>query len=162
MLTKIYSYPGIADGEIQIKAGNALVRVPFTGGHIDRKNARNATYTTSDPVMQLIIENSHMFGRRIFLDRTYGTAEVKPATTTTTTTTKKEESPAAEIEEKETGGVSSSASITEYPEVTTFDGAVAVLKANGVKAVSLRTKAAARRAAASLGIAFPNYSFDEE
>lgn len=159
MLTKIYSYPGIADGEIQIKVGNALVRVPFTGGHIDRKNARNATYTTSDPVMQLIIENSHMFGRRIFLDRTYGTAEVKPATTTTT---KKEESPATEVEEEETDEVSSSVSITEYPEVTTFDGAVAVLKANGVKAVSLRTKAAARRAAASLGIAFPNYSFDEE
>lgn len=159
MLTKIYSYPGIADGEIQIKVGNALVRVPFTGGHIDRKNARNATYTTSDPVMQLIIENSHMFGRRIFLDRTYGTAEVKPATTTTT---KKEESPVTEVEEEETDEVSSSVSITEYPEVTTFDGAVAVLKANGVKAVSLRTKAAARRAAASLGIAFPNYSFDEE
>lgn len=159
MLTKIYSYPGIADGEIQIKVGNALVRVPFTGGHIDRKNARNATYTTSDPVMQLIIENSHMFGRRIFLDRTYGTAEVKPATTTTT---KKEESSATEVEEEETDEVSSSVSITEYPEVTTFDGAVAVLKANGVKAVSLRTKAAARRAAASLGIAFPNYSFDEE
>lgn len=159
MLTKIYSYPGIADGEIQIKVGNALVRVPFTGGHIDRKNARNATYTTSDPVMQLIIENSHMFGRRIFLDRTYGSAEVKPATTTTT---KKEESPATEVEEEETDEVSSSVGITEYPEVTTFDGAVAVLKANGVKAVSLRTKAAARRAAASLGIAFPNYSFDEE
>ena len=159
MLTKIYSYPGIADGEIQIKVGNALVRVPFTGGHIDRKNARNATYTTSDPVMQLIIENSHMFGRRIFLDRTYGTAEVKPATTSTT---KKEESPVTEVEEEKTDEVSSSVSITEYPEVTTFDGAVAVLKANGVKAVSLRTKAAARRAAASLGIAFPNYSFDEE
>lgn len=159
MLTKVYSYPGIADGEIQIKVGNALIRVPFTGGHIDRKNARNATYTTSDPVMQQIIEGSHMFGRRIFLDRTYGTAEAKPSNTTVV---KKVETPGIEEQSDIEDEIPSVMGKTEYPEVTTFDGAVAVLKANGVKAVSLRTKTAARRAAASLGIVFPNYSFDGE
>ncbi len=158
MITKVYSYPGIADGEIQIKVGNALIRVPFTGGHIDRKNARNATYATSDPVMQHIIEDSHMFGRRIFLDKTYGTAEVKPANTTAV---KKETAIVIPAEEEPEEAVSAS-STTEYPEVATYDGAVSVLKANGVKAVNLRTKAAVKRAAASLGIVFPNYSFDEE
>ena len=45
--------------------------------------------------------------------------------------------------------------------MNSFEGAIAVLKANGVKAVSLRTVASAAKAANALGIVFPNYSFEE-
>lgn len=149
MLRKVYSYPGIAEGEVQLRAGKALVRVPFTNGRLDKKNHRNATYVTGDPVVQSIIEGSSMFGHRIFLEQTYGI----------------DDAPTVSKSEHSVDGVLKTASVTDeekvYPEVNSFEGAVAVLKANGVKAVSLRTVASAAKAANALGIVFPNYSFEE-
>lgn len=138
MIQKVYSYPGIAAGDILIKVGLAgFVRIPFAGGILDRKCSRPATYATSDPITQAIIENSPLFGSHIFLKDVYGQEEVVEE----------------DISEKKDPIV--------YEDVTTFEEVVSILKSNyGVKAQSLRTSASVQKVANSLGIVFPNYNFD--
>ena len=155
MTRKIYSYPGISNGEIQIKAGKALIKVTFSNGYLDKKMNRPATYSTGDPVMQQIIENSDLFGKRIFLYKEFsdGKPNVKAAPGINRANVNK-------VEPAEPTGTAEPApeEVVEYPEVTSFEGAVAVLKAlPGVKATSLRTVESALKVAASKGISFPNF-----
>lgn len=149
MTRKIYSYPGISNGEIQIKAGKALIKVTFSNGYLDKKMNRPATYSTGDPVMQQIIENSDLFGKRIFLYKEFsdGTPNVQASPRMNQANVNKVEPAETELKE-----------VVEYPEVTSFEGAVAVLKSlPGVKATSLRTVESALKVAASKGISFPNF-----
>lgn len=155
MVRKVYAYPGIASGDILIKVGmKAHIRVPFAGGYLDKKMTRPATYATADPVMQQIIENSELFGRRIFIKNTYGNPvePVEPAV---------KEEPVAEAPAVAAEPVAEEKTITEYPEVTTWEEAVKVLKSiPGVKVASLRTPASTKKVAALNGVVFPNYNFD--
>ena len=139
MVRKTYSYPGIAQGDILVKVGmKGHIRIPFRNGYLDKKMSRPATYSTGDPVMQSIIEKSELFGHRIFLKDIYGADEPNGADQTVENSEKK-----------------------EYPEVKTFDEAVAVLKSlPGVKATTLRTHSSAQKVAAINGIVFPNYNWD--
>lgn len=142
MIRKVYSYPGIAAGDVQIRVGKALIKVPFANGYLDKKMSRPAVYSTGDPVMQAIIESSDLFGRRIFLQNTYGSEDVEPAPV-----------------EAPTNGAIGDASV--YPEVTNWEEAVKVLKAiPGVKVTSLRTPDSAKKVAESHGVVFPNYNFE--
>lgn len=159
MVRKVYAYPGIASGDILIKVGQkGHIRVSFSNGYLDKKMSRPATYSTGDPVMQQIIENSDLFGRRIFLQNTFGSeaAPVKTVATSGLASTDGELDTIADIIESATLSTA-----TEYPEVTTWEEAVKVLKAvPGVKVASLRTPASAKKVAALNGIHFPNYNFD--
>lgn len=152
MARKIYSYPGIVAGEIIIKSGSGTkIRVPFANGHLDRKMRRPATFSTSDPVTQAIIENSYMFNHRIFIERVFEDENDK------------KEQPGAVKSDEVTDDdvVYELPEATEYPEVTTFAEAVAVLKSlPGVKATGLRSLAAAKRTAEANAIIFPNYNFE--
>jgi len=66
--------------------------------------------------------------------------------------------PAEGVSESETTEDSSAAS---YPDVTTFEEAVGILKGiPGVKVANLRTPASAKKVAALNGVVFPNYNFD--
>ena len=146
MIRKVYSYPGIAAGDVQIRVGKALIKVPFANGYLDKKMSRPAVYSTGDPVMQSIIESSDLFGHRIFLQNTYGSTYgsegVEPAPV-----------------EEPTNGAIDDASV--YPEVTNWEEAVKVLKAiPGVKVTSLRTPDSAKKVAESHGVVFPNYNFE--
>lgn len=146
MIRKVYSYPGIAAGDVQIRVGKALIKVPFANGYLDKKMSRPAVYSTGDPVMQSIIESSDLFGRRIFLQNTYGNTYgsegVEPAPV-----------------EPPTNVTVDAASV--YPEVTNWEEAVKVLKAiPGVKVTSLRTPDSAKKVAESHGVVFPNYNFE--
>ncbi len=153
MVRKVYAYPGIASGDILVKVGlKAHVRVSFTNGYIDKKMSRPATYSTGDPVMQQIIENSELFGRRIFLQNTYS-SESAPAKAAATVVD--ESNPVAESID------STVTTASEYPEVTSWEEAVKILKAiPGVKVANLRTPASAKKVAAANGVYFPNYNFD--
>ena len=114
--------------------------------------------------MQAIIENSPQFGHRIFLRDTFdipGTPEVKKAA--------KVSIPSVSIPAEDPApaeGVSESASTEDstaasYPDVTTFEEAVGVLKGiPGVKVANLRTPASAKKVAALKGVVFPNYNFE--
>ena len=163
MVRKVYAYPGMANIIVPVPCGRATINVTFKDGCLDKKQSRPATYSTGDPVMQAIIENSPQFGHRIFLRDTFdipGTPEVKvPRVSSPSLSVHAEDSTPTE-------GVSESASTEDstaasYPDVTTFEEAVGVLKGiPGVKVANLRTPASAKKVAALKGVIFPNYNFE--
>ncbi len=79
-----YGAPRLVDWVAQIKAGAATVRVHFTGGALTSYGVTPAEYTTGNPFIQKVIEQSSYFkeGRIILLRRTQipdNTMPVKPA-----------------------------------------------------------------------------------
>lgn len=76
-----YGAPRLVDWVAQIKAGAATVRVHFTGGALTSYGVTPAEYTTSNPFIQKVIENSSYFkeGRIILLRRTTVEEPKKPA-----------------------------------------------------------------------------------
>lgn len=76
-----YGAPRLVDWVAQIKAGAATVRVHFTGGALTSYGVTPAEYTTSNPFIQKVIENSSYFkeGRIILLRRTTVEKPKKPA-----------------------------------------------------------------------------------
>ena len=113
-------------------------------------------YSTSDKVEQQIIENSPLFGKRIFLYRTYGQPEE-------VVEERKVQTPADAPSQTSANAPSQTPAVketTEYPEVTTYEDAIAVLKGiEGVKATQLRSRVSAKSVAEVHGIIFPNFEF---
>ena len=133
MLRKTYGVPGKIETVMVLKAGQNDVVVNFKGGSIVDFARKPASYSTTNPIYQAIIENSAQFKRgEIVL---LGTIEV--------------------------GGASHAAAakksgVKEYPEVTGTQKAIEVLKSLGADTTSVKTKADAKRIAAELNISFPN------
>ena len=147
-MTKVYSYPGLTAGIITIPVGRTAIKIEFSKGYFDKKLRKPALYSTSDKVEQQIIENSPLFGKRIFLYRTYGQPEEVVEERKVQTPA---DAPSQAAAVKET---------TEYPEVTTYEDAIAVLKGiEGVKATQLRSRVSAKSVAEVHGIIFPNFEF---
>ena len=148
---------------VPVPCGRATINVTFKDGCLDKKQSRPATYSTGDPVMQAIIENSPQFGHRIFLRDTFdipGTPEVKTprASKPSVSAPAQDPTPAEGVSESASTEDSTAAS---YPDVTTFEEAVGILKGiPGVKVANLRTPASAKKVAALNGVVFPNYNFD--
>lgn len=155
-MTKVYSYPGLTAGIITIPVGRTAIKIEFSKGYFDKKLRKPALYSTSDKVEQQIIENSPLFGKRIFLYRTYGQPEEvmeerKVQTPADAPSQTPADAPSQTQVVKET---------TEYPEVTTYEDAIAVLKGiEGVKATQLRSRVSAKSVAEVHGIIFPNFEF---
>ena len=155
-MTKVYSYPGLTAGIITIPVGRTAIKIEFSKGYFDKKLRKPALYSTSDKVEQQIIENSPLFGKRIFLFRTYGQPEEvveerKVQTPADAPSQASADAPSQAPAVKET---------TEYPEVTTYEDAIAVLKGiEGVKATQLRSRVSAKSVAEVHGIIFPNFEF---
>ena len=155
-MTKVYSYPGRTAGIITIPGGRTAIKIEFSKGYFDKKLRKPALYSTSDKVEQQIIENSPLFGKRIFLYRTYGQPEEvveerKVQTPADAPSQTPADAPSQTPAVKET---------TEYPEVTTYEDAIAVLKGiDGVKATQLRSRVSAKSVAEVHGIIFPNFEF---
>ena len=155
-MTKVYSYPGLTAGIITIPVGRTAIKIEFSKGYFDKKLRKPALYSTSDKVEQQIIENSPLFGKRIFLYRTYGQPEEvveerKVQTPADAPSQTPADAPSQTPAVKET---------TEYPEVTTYEDAIAVLKGiDGVKATQLRSRVSAKSVAEVHGIIFPNFEF---
>ena len=155
-MTKVYSYPGLTAGIITIPVGRTAIKIEFSKGYFDKKLRKPALYSTSDKVEQQIIENSPLFGKRIFLYRTYGQPEEvveerKVQTPADAPSQAPADAPSQTQVVKET---------TEYPEVTTYEDAIAVLKGiDGVKATQLRSRVSAKSVAEVHGIIFPNFEF---
>ena len=155
-MTKVYSYPGLTAGIITIPVGRTAIKIEFSKGYFDKKLRKPALYSTSDKVEQQIIENSPLFGKRIFLYRTYGQPEE-------VVEERKVQTPADAPSQTSTDAPSQAPAVketTEYPEVTTYEDAIAVLKGiEGVKATQLRSRVSAKSVAEVHGIIFPNFEF---
>ena len=155
-MTKVYSYPGLTAGIITIPVGRTAIKIEFSKGYFDKKLRKPALYSTSDKVEQQIIENSPLFGKRIFLYRTYGQPEE-------VVEERKVQTPAVAPSQTSANAPSQTPAVketTEYPEVTTYEDAIAVLKGiEGVKATQLRSRVSAKSVAEVHGIIFPNFEF---
>lgn len=155
-MTKVYSYPGLTAGIITIPVGRTAIKIEFSKGYFDKKLRKPALYSTSDKVEQQIIENSPLFGKRIFLYRTYGQPEE-------VVEERKVQTPAEAPSQASADAPSQAPAVketTEYPEVTTYEDAIAVLKGiEGVKATQLRSRVSAKSVAEVHGIIFPNFEF---
>ena len=155
-MTKVYSDPGLTAGIITIPVGRTAIKIEFSKGYFDKKLRKPALYSTSDKVEQQIIENSPLFGKRIFLYRTYGQPEE-------VVEERKVQTPADAPSQTSANAPSQTPAVketTEYPEVTTYEDAIAVLKGiEGVKATQLRSRVSAKSVAEVHGIIFPNFEF---
>ena len=70
MIQKTYGTKDLKDWTVNIKSGNASLRVNFEGGAATVRGIIPATYTTADPVKQAIIEKSEYFKHgRIYVEQ---------------------------------------------------------------------------------------------
>ena len=132
MLRKTYGVPGKIETVMVLKSGKNDVVINFKGGSIVDFARHPASYATTNPIHQAIIENSAEFKR----------GEIKLLS-------------CIEIGETAAAPKKSGAGVKEYPEVTGTQKAIEVLKEYGVDAASVKTKADAKRFAAEKNISFP-------
>ncbi len=68
-MNKTYTAPGLLDLQLVIHAGKAWVTVNFTGGRVAGYGEYRASFSTSDPALQHLIETSPEYlSGRICLD----------------------------------------------------------------------------------------------
>lgn len=158
-MLKTYGTKNYMEWQALISVGKAKVSVPFTGGMLTGNGVTPATYTTSNKVLQKVIENSAYYkSGKIYLVRQIAEPESTP-------------SPASVTAGKGTGS-SSRQSIPEHPEtpespdgakedadtpkqveVSDLDAAKSYLMETfGVRASDLRSKAAIQSQAKAHGI----------
>ena len=133
MLRKTYGVPGKIETVMVLKSGKNDVVINFKGGSIVDFARHPASYATTNPIHQAIIENSAEFKR----------AEIKLLS-------------CIDLGETAAAPKKSGAGIKDYPEVTGTQKAIEVLKGLGVDTTNVKTKADAKRIAAELNISFPN------
>lgn len=116
-----------------INEGKAWFTAEFGRGRIGAGlQNRPATYTTANPVIQGIIENSKEFGHLIKIVRVSEESEEKKA------------------------AVSQTPALTAHPEITSKEDAIMFLKQNGAKATHLKDDDSIKKYAAKIGVSFPN------
>ena len=147
-MLKVYGIHGRTSANLLVPAGRtgkAFLKVEFARGRIGAGPAnRPATYATSDPVKQGIIEASPLYGKQIKLIRTHADAnDLMPAAAPKQAAAKAAAAPA----------------ITEVPGVESYEEAVEYLKAHGAKATNLKSADAVKQYAKKIGVTFPNASF---
>lgn len=67
-MNKIYEAPGMMEWHPEITVGRSRVTVSFEGGHFSGRGHTPATFSTSDPALQTLLENcAHFRAGRIRL-----------------------------------------------------------------------------------------------
>lgn len=145
-MLKVYGYYGKTTAVLHIpvgRAGKAFIDVEFRGGRANQGHGyKPAVYSTDDPAVQSMIENSSFFGKSVKLVRSYDNGSEVAAPLAT-------EQPSAAVVE-----------MIEMPDITTREAAVAYLKSRGATATQLRTDSAIQKVAMRLGVSFPNLNLD--
>ena len=141
-MRKVYKINGKTEVHLVLESpsGKTKYRIAFTKGSLDPKMLAPATYSTSDPVMQDVIERDKLFGKVIFLDKVYG--EVVPT-------------PAATQAPKK--GKAKTSDVKVMEDVKTIADAVTALIAAGASAADIDGSIdGAKKVAKNYGITFPN------
>ena len=137
MTTKVYGIYGRTTAELKIPTGSgkAAIVVTFDRGVPNAgPNYRPATFSTSDTLVQEIIEKSPMFGSLYSLYRVYrDPSDEKPA-------------PAA----------AKPKDLEPLDGIATLEEAVAYLKSKGAKATNLKDADSITKFATKIGVSFPN------
>ena len=154
-MRKVYKINGQTEVHLvlQSPSGKTKYKIAFTKGNLDPKMLAPATYSTSDPVMQEVIERDKLFGKVIFIDKVYGSIIPNPDAVPAPTPKKGKGKPAE---------TAKAPTLKVMGEVKTLAEAAAVLVAEGAPASEFDgTVGGARKAAKSLGISFPNLKEEE-
>lgn len=64
MVTKTYGIKGLLEKHCVLKAGGMTMKVSFTNGTLTNNGIAPATFTTSDPLTQFVIEHCDKFKRK--------------------------------------------------------------------------------------------------
>lgn len=169
-----YGAPRLVDWVAQIKVGAASVRVHFTGGALTSYGVTPAEFTTSNPFIQKVIENSSYFKEgRIIVQRQATIEEPKKPAPKAKPKAQpapqpapqpKAEEPVAETPAPTPGPVEAepqeAAGITKVP-VTCLPDAQAYLQENfNISSYKVRSCEIAQKIAAEHGIQFTGGKFD--
>lgn len=182
-----YGAPRLVDWVAQIKAGAATVRVHFTGGALTSYGVTPAEYTTDNPFIQKVIEQSNYFkeGRIILLRRAETATKGKPVKPSkpkqkpvpaakpaeqTEATPAPEPTPTPAAPETEIPVINEDAPASTEEEtdsdivsveVSCLQDAQAYLQENyNISSYKVRSYEAAQRAAAEHGVKFVGAKFD--
>lgn len=141
-MTKKYGIKNTSECVIRIPVGKTEVVCNFADGNLQSREPIPASYTTNNPIIQHVIENSSMFkGGKIFLMAEYDNGG--------------EEVPVKAEPEKPKKARAKKPRVNE--SVTTFGEAVtALMMEEGVKPADLGSVESCLRVAEELGISFPN------
>lgn len=144
MITKTYGIYGRTTAILRIptgKGGKATIEVEFNRGIPNAgPNYRPATYATSDPVIQSILERSSLFGTMYKIVSIVGTDESSAKNA--------KAAPAKPAPVKK--------DIEPLEGITTKEEAVAFLKSKGAKATNLKDDESIKKYAEKIGVSFPN------
>lgn len=139
MTTKVYGIYGRTTAIVRIptNGGKAHLEVEFTRGVPNAgPNYRPATFSTSDPVVQDILEKSKLFKTLFTIYRVTHSEDKKAG---------EKAAPAPKKVELE-----------QLDEITSIEEAVSYLKAKGAKAIQLKDNNAIKKFAEKIGVSFPN------
>lgn len=166
-MTKVYGIYGYTTVEINLPVGKAVLPLTFERGCLDRKNFRPATFITNKQYIQDMIENSPMFGSTIKLVKTYGeglvqqtTPASKPASTSKTTGEKTTSAAPKGGAKGKADKPAEGDKTKEYPDVTTKEQLIEVVKSLGAKADVLVDDAKLKNFISKKSLVFPNFSFE--
>lgn len=155
-----YGAPRLVDWVAQIKAGAATVRIHFTGGALTSYGVTPAEYTTTNPFIQKVIEQSSYFkeGRIVLLRKTAMSDVDKPAkgakSEAPEPVVKAEQSAKEEASDDATDGVTA-------VEADCLQDAQAYLQEHfNISTVKVRSYEAAQRVASEHGVRFVGAKFD--
>lgn len=174
MEKKTYGAPRLVDWVAQIKVGAATVRVHFAGGALTAYGVTPAEYTTDNPFIQRVIEQSAYFkeGRIIMLRKTdvpepnktvkMQKAKVqKPKQETPKAPAPTETLDAPTSDEETTEAVDEAVDGLTKVEVSCLQDAQAYLQENfNIASYKVRSYEAAQRAASEHGVQFVGAKFD--
>lgn len=167
-MKKVYAMPGVANSQIVLTSpsGKTKYKIPFTGGITHAREKVPAKYITDSPIIQDVIESSPLFNKKIFLLNSFGTV-VKPATPAPAPAGgKKAVTPPkngkgavqpAKGKGKDVNPGTEPNGPKVYEDVTNLGEAITVLMQTGsVPAESMTSIEGVLKAAAELGVSFPN------
>lgn len=149
MLQRIYGVYGLMDYTINVRLGNRVLKIPFTGGATTGNGVRPATYTTNNPVVQYAIESSPIFkSGRVKIIRSIGQAEPTPKAATATATEKESET-AATTEATEAKADGETVTVSCWEDAREY-----LIKNYAGKASNLRYPKNIKEFAAQCGVTF--------
>lgn len=150
--------PGVAQAQVVLTSasGKTKYKIPFIDGITTSRDKTPAKFTTDNPIIQDVIESDPLFNKKIFLINTY---EKPAAADPTPTPTAKPTAPKGRPAPKKTKPVETETKKKVFEEVTNLGEAITILMQEGtVPAENMTSIEGVLKAAAELGVAFPNLS----
>lgn len=165
-MKKVYAMPGVANSQIVLTSpsGKTKYKISFTGGITHAREKVPAKCITDSTIIQDVIESSPLFNKKIFLLNSFGTV-VKPAEQPAAP--KKPVVPSKNGKAAQPGKGKAKETAQNptdepngpkvYEDVTNLGEAITILMQVGtVPAENMTSVEGVLKAAAELGVSFPN------